>query len=412
MKEIIRTTYLKRMFSWKDTEDIKVLSGVRRCGKSFILHQFADMLKEREPNANIIFLDLSNKEILNMANQKGLEELVKEHYKETFDNYLLIDEVQMSKGFEIDLNSLHSSRMFKIFVTASNAFLMSSKLKTLFTGRTMEIPVFPFSFKEYCSYFHLEPSDKSAMEGFLTMGGLPGSYAYDDYDSKMRYVSGVLDTIIHRDILGNHVLDNKSETEELFHFLADDIGNEVSAKRICEFMRKKEKGLNVKDVENHIATFKESYLFYEVKPFDLRGMRVFDGNSKYYLSDVSFRTARANTIFRDKGRILENVVALELMRRGGRLALGKIGNKEVDFVVIEGLGRRSYYQVSSDLRDDSTFQREVSSLLDIRDAYPKYILTNTGDKNVEDYNGIKIMDLSYWLYGNCLERERQEEMEM
>lgn len=414
MKEITRESYIRRMWDWKDTQDIKVLSGVRRCGKSVILKQFSNVLKRKEPDSNIIYINLSDKSTLIEVEQNGLENMASTRYKEGSENYLLIDEVQMAKGFERDLNSLHSSGRFKLFVTGSNAFLMSSKLKTLFTGRTMEIPVFPFSFNEYCTYFDLDPYDVNSINGFLRNGGLPGSYQYNDFDSRMRYVGNVVDTVMQRDLLGNPSFDGIEEMESLFDFLADDIGNEISVRRIHEFLKNSGVSLESSTLESQLSAFKDSFLFYEVKPFDLRGSSIFKGRSKYYLSDVGFRTARMNTIFRDRGRLLENAVALELMRRGGRISVGKEGDKEIDFVISEDLGRRSYYQVCMDMTDQATFEREVSSLLDIRDDYPKFILTNTGSKSTEDFKGIKIVDMSCWLYGEekVKDSEQDDEAQM
>lgn len=402
MKEL-RRSYLDELISTIGTEDIKVITGIRRAGKSFLLRQFEQHISANIPDANIISINLSSTDFEELLEYHALESYITTHYKEGAHNFVLIDEVQMSDGFERAINSLHASRQYDIYLTGSNAFLMSSDLATLFTGRTYTIHVFPFSFKEYLAY-HDHPADiEQAFDDYFYDGGFAGSYAYPTRDQRYKYIREVYDTLILRDIIKKHKIKNPYTLNAICDFLTDSISKKTS-------MRSVAKGLNSaastpvdeswQDI-NHVTTGQyvsylcEAYAFIKMPRYDIRGKQYLASLEKYYLTDHSFRFARLGTKVLDYGRIYENIVAIELLRRGYEVYVGSLWDKEVDFVAKKG-DEKLYFQVSSDIASEETFTREVAPLLAINDAYPKILIARTRQPEA-NYEGIRILNLATFL---------------
>ena len=282
----------------------------------------------------------------------------------------MVDEVQMCPSFEKAINSLHAKEKYDIYVTGSNAFLQSSDLATLFVGRTYEVHVFPFSFNEYLSYF---PSENlyGSLTKYITEGGMAGSYLYKNDAQKYRYInSEVLNALIVRDIVKKYRIKNEPLLHELIDFLMDNIGNVTSVRAITDTLCSNKTKVDHKTVGKYLDALCRAFAFYRIRRYDVRGKRYLRSEDKYYLADQSFRFARLGTKNMDYGRVLENIVAIELLRRGYEVYVGVLYNKEIDFVAMKR-GEKLYIQVANDISDSKTFEREVTPLFSIKDAYPK-----------------------------------------
>ena len=395
MKLIERTAYLEEMKDLLQTPDIKVITGVRRSGKSKLLDALAAWLLEHDPQAVIIHINYNLTDFEELMEYHALERYAEDHYQPGKNNYLMIDEVQMCPSFEKTINSLHAKEKYDIYVTGSNAFLQSSDLATLFVGRTYEIHVFPFSFAEYLSYY---PSENlyGSLTKYITEGGMAGSYLYKNETQKYRYInSEVLNALIVRDIVQKHRLRNEPLLHELIDFLMDNIGNVTSIRAITDTLSSNKAKVDHKTVGKYMDALCKAFAFYRIRRYDIRGKRYLRSEDKYYLADKSFRFARLGTKNMDYGRVLENIVAIELLRRGYEVYVGVLYKKEIDFVAMKQ-GEKLYIQVANDISDPKTFEREVTPLLSIKDAYPKLLISRIWQPEYQ-HEGIRIIDAAEWL---------------
>ncbi len=395
MKLIERTAYLEEIKDLLQTPDIKVITGVRRSGKSKLLDALAEYLMKQDPQAVIIHINYNLTDFEELMEYHALERYAEDHYQTGKNNYLMIDEVQMCPSFEKAINSLHAKEKYDIYVTGSNAFLQSSDLATLFVGRTYEIHVFPFSFTEYLSYF---PSENlyGSLTKYITEGGMAGSYLYKNETQKYRYInSEVLNALIVRDIVQKHRLRNEPLLHELIDFLMDNIGNVTSIRAITDTLSSNKAKVDHKTVGKYMDALCKAFAFYRIRRYDIRGKRYLRSEDKYYLADQSFRFARLGTKNMDYGRVLENIVAIELLRRGYEVYVGVLYKKEIDFVAMKQ-GEKLYIQVANDISDPKTFEREVTPLLSIKDAYPKLLIARIWQPEYQ-HEGIRIIDAAEWL---------------
>ena len=394
MKLVDRPRYLERLKGLVGTPDIKVITGVRRAGKSKLLEAFRDYLLHEVDGASVIHADLSLLEFEGLTEYHALNDYVTTRRLEGARNFVLIDEVQMCEGFERAINSLHASGDYDIYITGSNAFLLSSDLATLFTGRTVSVDVFPFSFEEYRSYFEGEHLD-DALERYLRVGGMSGGYVYGDERDRHGYLSGVYDTLILRDIVQRHGIRNARQLERLSDYMMDNVSNITSARGVADALTSAGTKANDRTISSYMSFLEEAFAFYRVRRYDVRGKRYLSSGDKHYLVDHAFRYAKLGTRNMDFGRVLENVVAIELLRRGYETYAGILYEREIDFVAMRG-GEKLYIQVSDDISSPETFRREYSPLLSIRDAHPKMILARTRHETYT-YEGIEVHDLARWL---------------
>lgn len=403
MKLIERTTYLSEMLELADTPDIKVITGVRRSGKSKLMETLAQKIVERQPDANIIHINYNLTDFESIMEYRSMEAYVEERYAPNRQNYLLIDEVQMCASFEKAINSLHAREKYSIFITGSNAFLQSSDLATLFVGRTYEIPVYPFSFAEYLEYF---PSRNiyDGLTAYISDGGMAGSYLYKTEDQKRRYInSEVLNALVVRDIVRKYKLRNEQLLHALIDYLMDNIGNLTSIRSIADTLESSRMKADHKTIGKYVDALCKAFAFYRFRRYDVRGKRYLRSEDKYYLVDQSFRFARLGTKNMDYGRVLENIVAMELLRRGYEVYVGVLYKKEIDFVAIKQ-GEKLYIQVANNISEEKTFEREVSPLLAIKDAFPKMLIARTYQPEYQ-HEGIRIVDAAEWLSNPIPQKE-------
>ena len=394
MKLIERTSLLTQLRETKGTPDIKIITGVRRSGKSKLLTAFMDWIHQTEPNSNIIFIDFRLIDSEPLKEYHALHEYVEAHYLPDVTNYLCIDEVQMCVQFELAINSLHAMEKYDIYLTGSNAFLLSSDLATLFTGRYMQISVFPFSFAEYRTYYG-EQELQSQFDQYVLEGGLSGSYLYDSLRKRKQYISDVYNTILQRDLVEKYHLADSEVLPRLVEYMMDNVSNINSPNSIAENLKLQGISTNNHTISDYLEYLCRAFMLYRVKRYDVRGNTYLQSLHKYYLVDSGFRYAVLGTRNMDYGRIYENLVAIELLRRGYEIYVGKLYQKEVDFVAMRG-SEKIYIQVSDDISSRDTFEREYGPLLQIKDAYPRYIIARTR-KPRYDYQGIQIIDLAEWL---------------
>ena len=394
MKLIERKQYLEKIINVIGTPDIKVITGVRRSGKSKLLEAFKAYLQKNIVNANIIHINFNLPEFDGLLEHKSLYDYVNSQYISNKENFVLIDEVQMCNDFEKAINGLHATEKFDIYITGSNAFLLSSDLATLFTGRTFEIKVYPFSFNEYMQYFELQ--DKyNAFDRYMIEGGMSGSYLYKDQEAKYDYIAEVFDTLIVRDIRRKYKIRNTQLMDIVVDFLMDNISNLSSARSITNTLTVAKEKVNHNTIGSYMQYLCNAFAFYKVRRYDIKGKKYLSSNDKYYLGDHTFRYAKLGTKNMDYGRILENIVAIELLRRGYEVYVGVLYKKEIDFVAIKR-NEKIYIQVSDNISDEKTFEREISPLLQIKDAYPKMVIARTRHDEYQ-YEGVRIVDISDWL---------------
>lgn len=394
MRLIERDFYLNKLKDVMGTPDIKVITGVRRSGKSKLLEAFMAYVRATDPDANIIHINFNMNAFENLAEYHALNDYIEQAYIQGKNNFVFIDEVQMCSGFEKAINSLHASENYDIYITGSNAFLLSSDLATLFTGRTFEIEVFPFSFGEFMQYFELT-DQYAAFNRYIQEGGMAGSYLYKTPESKYDYISDVFNTLIVRDIQRKYRVRNMPLMERLCDFLIDNISNQTSTRSVAASFTSEQGKTNDRTIGAYIKYLCNAFAFYKVRRYDIQGKRYLTSNDKYYLSDHSFKYAKLGTKNADYSRMIENIVAVELLRRGYELYAGVLYKKEIDFVAIKR-SEKLYIQVAGSIDDPKTFQREVDPLLKIKDAYPKMILTRTRQEAYQ-YEGVQIVDVADWL---------------
>ena len=398
MKLIERPQYLNRLKGLKGTPDIKIITGIRRSGKSELMKAFAKYIKESNPKVNLIQIDYGDLRYDNLKDYKSLFEYVEKNYKPNTQNVLMIDEVQLCDRFELAVNSFHNSKKYDIYLTGSNAFLLSSDLSTLFTGRFIEIPIFPFSFEEYCNYFEIRDNYSNHLEDYLKEGGLAGSYLYNNEEDAVAYIKDIYISLIKRDLIDRYNIEELALLDTLTEFLMDNISNLTTANNVANILNKNNTKTNHVTIGNYIKYLCNAFMFYKVKRYDIKGKKYLETNDKYYLSDLSFRYSILGVRNMDYGRAYENIVAIELLRRGYDIYVGKLYQKEIDFVAMKA-SEKIYIQVSDDISREQTLERELSPLLSIKDAYSKIILANTKHP-MTIIEGIKVFDIARWLLGD------------
>ena len=396
MKLIERKKYLNTLIDVINTPEIKVITGVRRSGKSKLLDAFYDYLTTLN-NVNIIRIKLNLKKYEKLLNPEELYNYIDKNYKEGITNFLLIDEIQLCIGFENIINSLHEEERFDIYLTGSNAFLLSSDLATLFGGRVFEISMYPFSFKEFLAYYDYKDIN-IAFDDYVVKGGMAGSYLYKNQKDAYKYIEGIYKTTIVKDIVSKYKIENENLLKMIAEFLMDNLGNQTSIRNLSNCLTSNSYKTNDKTVGSYLDYLCKSFMFYPLSRYDIKGKKYLESEKKYCLVDTSFRYATIGTKDADYGHLYENIVALELLRRGYEVYVGVLYEKEIDYVAIKD-GIKTYIQVSDDISNKDTFEREVKPLLSIKDAYPKVLIART--KHPESHHeGIKIIDIAEWLSAN------------
>lgn len=394
---INREEYLDELIRWKDKDLIKVVTGIRRCGKSTLFDLFIDYLKMSGVKSNqIIYINLEDadydfkdyKELYHFINEKIISE----------DNfYVFLDEVQNVPGFQRAVDSLYIKKNVDVYITGSNAYLLSGELATLLSGRYIEIKMLPLSFKEYISAFDNNNYQQLFLD-YMRNGGMPGNINIlkSNVNDLDKYLDGIFSTIVYKDIMARNNITDKLLLESVIKYIFDSIGSPISIKKISDTLTSKGISTSNHTVENYITALLESFLVYKAERFDVKGKNLLARDYKYYVVDSGLRSyllgKKADS---DMGHILENIVYLELLRRGYKVYVGKVDDLEVDFVAENRDGLR-YYQVALTVRDEKVLERELRSLQKTGDHYPKTLLTLDMDLET-DYDGIRKINVVDWL---------------
>ena len=396
---IERTEYLEQLKRFKDKDLIKVVTGIRRCGKSTLFDLYINYLKENGiKNDQIIKVNLEDADY-NFESYKELYDYVNKQLDSKKQFYVFLDEVQNVPMFQKAVDSLYIKKNVDVYITGSNAYLLSGELATLLSGRYVEIKMLPLSFKEYLSAFN--SSDKSHYEYFLDYmkyGGMPGNMPIlkDNPNDLDTYLEGIFSTIVYKDIITRNNITDKMLLESVLKFIFDSIGSPISTKKISDTLTSKGLSTSNHTVENYLSSFIESFLIYKAERFDVKGKNLLARDYKYYVVDQGLRSyllgKKADS---DMGHVLENIVYLELLRRGYKVYVGKVDDLEIDFVA-ENRDGLKYFQVALTTRDDKVLERELKSLQKTGDHYPKYLITFDMDMEA-DYNGITKINIVDWL---------------
>ena len=398
MKRIERASYLNKLIAFKDKNLIKVITGIRRCGKSTIMEIYRDWLKEQGVyNDQIVYLNFEDYDNFELRNPKNLYAYIKPLLIEDKMNYLFFDEIQHVQDFPDIINSLNLKPNVDIYITGSNAYMLSSEIATLLSGRYIEIAMQPLSFKEYVDGTGEYDNLQKAYNDYITRSSFPYTLELNTNSEVSDYLTGLYNTIVVKDIMSRKRLPDVVMLESVIRFTADNIGNILSTKRIADIMTADGRKIDQKTVERYLNSLCETFFVYEAKRYNIKGKQLLKTLGKYYLVDIGLRRMLLGSRSFDAGRILENVVYFELLHRQKKVYVGKNDNLEVDFVAIDE-NNIAYYQVAATVRDESTLKRELASLQQINDQYPKYILT-LDDDPVADYDGIKRINALKWMMG-------------
>ena len=400
MRLIKRKEYLQQLINWRDKKVIKVITGVRRCGKSTLMDLYKSCLLEQGvANEQIISINFEDYDYIDLLEPRNFYAYVKERIlSDGRMTYFFFDEIQNVKDFERVVDSLYIKPNVDIYITGSNAYMLSSELATLLSGRYVEIKMLPLSFKEYVEVSGDEHELPRKYRNYIETSSFP--YVLDmKQDARVirEYLNGIYNTIVVKDITQRNRFPDTMMLESVLRFAYDNIGNILSTKKIADTMTSDGRKIDTKTVEKYLNALMESYMLYQCKRYNIKGRQYLKTLDKYYAVDMGMRKVLLGSKAMDAGHILENIVYLELLRRGYDVYIGKVDDLEVDFVATDGKGM-TYYQVSATVRDEKTLKRELASLQSINDHYPKILLTLDDDPEME-YAGIRKINALDWLLG-------------
>ncbi|MEG1068281.1 MAG: ATP-binding protein [Anaerovoracaceae bacterium] len=397
---IERMDYLNQLIAWREKKIIKVVTGVRRCGKSTLFALFADYLKSTGVvEEQIISINLEDIAYEDLQNYKALYNHVKDRLCKDKYSYVFLDEIQNCKSFEKAVDSLFIQPNVDVYITGSNAYMLSGELATLLSGRYITIDMLPLSFREYCTALGTAKTPREHFNDYLRFGSFPYVSMLEHKDAIVTpYIDGIYNTILIKDVAKREGITDVSLLESIVKFVASSIGSPISAKKISDTISASGRKISVNTVDSYLRALTDSYIFYKVDRYDIKGRQHLKTLGKYYLVDTGIRNLLLTSTTADLGHLIENVVYLELLRRGNKVSIGKLAEKEVDFVASNAEGT-TYYQVSATVLDETTLMRELEPLRKIPDHHPKVLLTLDEIGAGTNYDGIKQVNLLDWLLG-------------
>jgi predicted AAA+ superfamily ATPase len=400
MKLIERKEYLDRLIALKEKQVIKIITGIRRCGKSTLFEMYQEyLLQQKVTKSQIIAINLEDFDFFELRDPRKLYDYINTRLVHDQISYVFLDEVQHVQDFPDVVNSLFIKKNIDLYLTGSNAYMLSSEIATLISGRYIEIAMLPLSFREYVSSTgNINELDQKYVE-YLQHSSFP--YALELKDNPLAlhdYLSGIYSTVVLKDVVARNKISDVMMLESIIRFIFDNIGNLLSTKKIADTMTSNGRKIDVKTVEKYLASLQASYILYQAKRYNIKGKQFLKTLEKYYAVDIGLRTIMLGSRAFDVGHILENIVYLELIRRGNHVYVGKFDELEVDFVSVNPRGV-TYFQVSATVRSHETLQRELAPLKKINDQYPKLILTLDNDPDA-DYEGILRTNALKWLIHN------------
>ena len=399
-----REDYLSKIRGFYDDTMIKVITGIRRCGKSYFLKTIIEELKEKGiKDKDIIYIELDNKNYKNIKTPEELERIIDNLVKDNDFKYLFIDEVQNIKGYEKIINAYREEENFSIFLTGSNSYLLSGELMTKLTGRYIEIEMLPLNFYEYVDMKKflnkkIDTNIYREFEEFIREGGFPGSLKYDTYEDKLLYTRSIIEQIFNKDIRNHKKIKDKSLFEVIQKFVIGNFGSIISVGSIYNYLTKDNNILvDRRTIKSYIEVLENAKIIYPCDLFDIKSKKVLEGEKKYYLADLSIYYALNTDNRINYGPVLENVLFSYLKSRNYSLSVGKIGNLECDFIARRGVDEYFYIQVSKNIDDKKTEEREYKPFYEIKEMYPRYLFTSDMifQKNVDGIHNVNIVDFIY-----------------
>lgn len=394
MEIISRDSYINHIMRYINKGMMIALTGQRRVGKSYILRQIAQNLSEKDPDANIIYINKEKKKFASIRTDDDLSAYLEGRIEEDKDNYLLIDEVQDIEGFEKTLRSLNADEECQIIVTGSNAKMLSSELSTYLGGRYIDIHIQSLTYREFLTFHRLEDSQEN-LEKYLSVGGLPHLYrlGLDNEDMVWEYIHNIYNTIVLKDVVEREGLRNVTLFENIMSFISDNTGQLVSATSISKYLKSQKIDLTPITAINYLRSAGNAYIVNKVQRYDIHGKKLLETNDKYYFEDLGLRNSLVGSDrTKDVEKLMENAAYLHLKSLGYKVYVGTLPNGEIDFVA-EKNGKTVYFQIAYLLADEKTMEREFGNLLAIKDNYPKYVVTMDPISKPKDYDGITHLSL-------------------
>ena len=401
MLRLERKEYLDKLIAFRDKNIIKIITGIRRCGKSTLMEIYQDHLRAQGvQEQQIISINFEDYDFRPLRDPAQLHAYIKEHTVQGAMTYVFLDEIQHVKDWQEVVDSLYIRKNLDIYITGSNAYLLSSEIATLISGRYVEIQMLPLSFKEFVTASgSMENLSRKYLE-YIESSSFPYALELKGYPKELRdYLEGIYSTVVLKDLVARKKIPDVMMLESVARFVFDSIGNPISTKKIADTMTSMGRKIDVKTVEKYVDALLESFIVYQAKRYNVKGKQFLKTLEKYYVVDIGLRYMLLGSRSTDVGHILENVVYLELLRRGYDVYVGKVDDLEVDFVAMDQK-RITYFQVAASVRNENTLARELASLQKINDHYPKYILTLDEDPEA-DYEGIRRINALDWLVGKA-----------
>ena len=398
-----REEYLKKIRGFYKDSMIKVITGIRRCGKSYLLKSIFEELKENGVlDKDIIYIELDKKNYKNINSPSDLEKLIDSLIIDDDFKYLFIDEVQNVLGFESIINAYKEEENFSIFITGSNSYLLSGELVTKLTGRYIEIEMLPLNFYEYVDMKkflnkEVNPNIYLEFEEFIRNGGFPGSLYYDNYQDKLLYTKSVIEQILEKDIKNYKKIKDIELFELIEKFVINNFGCRISIKSIYDYLINQKISVDRRTVKTYIALLENAKIIYPCDLFDIKSKKILDGEKKYYLADLSIYYALNTDNRINYGPVLENVLFSYLKYKNYSLSVGKIGNLECDFIARRDVDEYFYIQVSKNIDDEKTYEREYKPFYQIKEMYPRYLFVSDLiiQKNIDGIKNVNIIDFIY-----------------
>lgn len=395
---IPRKLYLDKLIGFKDKKLIKIITGIRRCGKSTLFELYQQYLMhngvEKEQIISVNFEDVDYSEL---KDYKKLHKYIKDKLLADKMNYVFLDEIQLVPDFQIAVDSLYIKKNIDLYITGSNAYMLSGEIATLLSGRYIEIQMLPLSFKEFVTALNSIENLSRKYTRYITESSFPQVLEFEGDQDKIReYLGGIYNTIILKDIIARKKIADYMMLDSLVRFMFNNIGNMTSTNNIANTMKSQGRAITVHTVERYISALTDSYILYRIGRYDVKGKQYLKTGDKYFLADIGLRYYLLGKKNADFGYILENIVYLELLRRGNKIFTGKVGNNEIDFITETKDGLTEYYQVALTVREEKTLKRELLPLESIKDHNTKYLLTLDEDPQVS-HNGIKQINALDWL---------------
>lgn len=395
---IPRKLYLDKLIGFKDKKLIKIITGIRRCGKSTLFELYQQYLMHNGvEKEQIISVNFEDVDVSELKDYKKLHKYIKDKLLADKMNYVFLDEIQLVPDFQIAVDSLYIKKNIDLYITGSNAYMLSGEIATLLSGRYIEIQMLPLSFKEFVTALNSTENLSRKYTRYITESSFPQVLEFEGDQDKIReYLGGIYNTIILKDIVARKKIADYMMLDSLVRFMFNNIGNMTSTNNIANTMKSQGRAITVHTVERYISALTDSYILYRVGRYDVKGKQYLKTGDKYFLADIGLRYYLLGKKNADFGYILENIVYLELLRRGNKIFTGKVGNNEIDFITETKDGLTEYYQVALTVREEKTLKRELLPLESIKDHNTKYLLTLDEDPQVS-HNGIKQINALDWL---------------